>query len=225
MPVTELAPVTFELEVEVDRARRRWSLWKLVATYRLLVLMTEGTIVCTRQEKSDVLRAYDVASWVRAGSTGPQPVRHNIGSPRPGVLSKGTNHDRQDGSEQPAPSSTITQPDTCRGARRLKRLNGSVLDKLISFRPSLRTCFAAFDAYRDGDADVSRLPLFAASADTRLSERRASSKPPSFVWPSTHPFSPRHEFAFVRGRRHRALLRQGGFGTVCGGWFHLSPRQ
>jgi hypothetical protein len=62
MPVTLLAArhSSWKWRSSTGRAGGGHFAALLVATYRLLVLMTEGTIVCTRQGE-EVLRAYDVA--------------------------------------------------------------------------------------------------------------------------------------------------------------------
>lgn len=196
VPVTELlaAPLAFELEVEaVDRKREASAVSAALARamYRVLVLMTEGTIVCTRSEKRAVMKAYDSAMGKGNGTslTGPQPVTlemRNLTPPRPGVLSIWDDYtvtDKADGERTQlfVHDGRAYLVDNLRNVRVgaldvPDRLTGSVLDgELISAtRAGIPThVFAAFDAYRDGETDVSRLPLLAPSGDTRLAHARS----------------------------------------------------
>jgi hypothetical protein len=196
VPMTELlsAPVAFEIEVEaVDRVREASAVSAalLKAMYRVLVLMTDGTLVCTRSEKHAILKAYDGVMGKGNGTslTGPQPVTlemRNLAPPRPGVVSIWEDYtvtDKADGERAQlfVHNGTAYLIDNLRNVRVAALvvpdpLNGSVLDgELISAtRAGVPThVFAAFDAYRHGPADVTKLPLVAASGKTRLSHARA----------------------------------------------------
>jgi hypothetical protein len=61
MPVTELAPVTFELEVEVVDRGRRWSLCVAGRHVPLARTHDRGYDRVYPTGEEDVLRAYDVA--------------------------------------------------------------------------------------------------------------------------------------------------------------------
>jgi hypothetical protein len=194
VPATELlaAPMTFELEVEaVDRTREVPDITAslLGAMYRLLVLMTEGSVVCTRQEQKAVLKAYGATMGKGSSLTAPQPVTletTNLAPPRAGVTSIWEGYtvtDKADG-ERTHLFVHAGRAYLINNLRNIRvaalevplKLNGSVLDgELISAtRAGLPThVFAAFDAYRDGPTDVTRLPLFATTGKTRITHARS----------------------------------------------------